>query len=355
MAPVIKELKNCQKLEPIVIVTAQHRELLDQVLNLFQIDPDYDLDIMESNQNLNQITVNALQGLKPILSKENPEIVLVHGDTTTTFTGALASFYEQLPIGHIEAGLRTYDKYSPFPEEMNRHLTGVLTDLHFAPTEQARKNLLQEGVSEEKIFVTGNTVIDALLETFDSDYDFTKEILNNFDFNCKKVILLTTHRRENLGQPLIDICQAIKEIVEQVVDVEVIFPLHPNPKVQETVRDLLGEETRVHLIPALSYASFVNLMGRVDIILTDSGGIQEEAPSLNKPVLVLRETTERPEAIQAGTAQLVGHSSDMIINHSIKLLENDQAYSRMARKENPYGDGKAAKYIRDRLVTYFNK
>ncbi|SJZ48193.1 UDP-N-Acetylglucosamine 2-epimerase [Selenihalanaerobacter shriftii] len=353
MAPVIKELKKCQDIKPLVITTAQHRELLDQVLELFHLKPDYDLDIMQTEQSLNQITIRILQQLDPILEKENPDMLLVHGDTTTTFVTSLAGYYNQLPIGHIEAGLRTYDKYRPFPEEMNRHLTGVLSDLHFAPTGDAKDNLLKEGIPEERIFVTGNTVIDALLKIFKGNYKFTSKVLNNIDFKKRKQILITAHRRENLGQPLIKICQAVKMILEQLSDVEVIFPVHPNPKVQRIVNESLGEESRVYLINPLSYNEFVNLMGRVDIILTDSGGIQEEAPSLGKPVLVLREKTERPEAVNAGTVRLVGHNSEQIINESIKLLNDEDVYSQMAQIKNPYGDGKAAKYIKEILITYF--
>jgi UDP-N-acetylglucosamine 2-epimerase (non-hydrolysing) len=352
MAPVIKELKSCPNFEVIIIVTAQHRELLDQVLNLFKIIPDYDLDIMESRQSLSQITSKVLQGLDEILISENPDIILVHGDTTTTFASALAGFYRQIDIGHVEAGLRTYDKYSPFPEEMNRHASDLLSDFYFAPTEEAKNNLLKEGCSEEKIFVTGNTVIDALLQTFDSQYEFAEGILSNLDYNKKRLILLTAHRRENLGEPLIDICQGVKGILEEITDVEVVFPVHPNPEVQKIVKNLLGEESRVHLITPLSYGDFVNLMGRVDLILTDSGGIQEEAPSLGKPVLVLRETTERPEAVKVGTAQLVGSSFEKIVNKSIKLLTDRKLYSQIAKKENPYGNGKAAEHIKEILINW---
>jgi len=354
MAPVIKELEGSPGLDVFVIVTAQHRELLDQVLDLFTITPDYDLDIMEAEQSLEQITSKAIQGLDQILSNERPDMILVHGDTTTTFASALAGYYKQIPVGHVEAGLRTYNKYNPFPEEMNRRLSGVLAELHFAPTEEAKGNLLQENVMKEKIFVTGNTVIDALLRTFDKDYEFVDPLIKDVDFKNKDIILLTAHRRENLGKALTEICEAVKKILIQKPQVEVIFPMHPNPKVRRTVRKLLKEESRIHLIEPLEYKEFVNLMGRVDIILTDSGGIQEEAPSLGKPVLVLRERTERPEAITAGTVQLVGHSQETIISKSLELLEDDKVYKRMAKKKNPYGDGRASKRIREALITYFS-
>jgi len=353
MAPVIKELEGSPGLDVFVIVTAQHRELLDQVLDLFTITPDYDLDIMETEQSLEQITSKVIQGLDQILSNERPDMILVHGDTTTTFASALAGYYKQIPIGHVEAGLRTYNKYNPFPEEMNRRLSGVLAEFHFAPTEEAKGNLLQENVMKEKIFVTGNTVIDALLRTFDKDYEFVDPLIKDVDFKNKDIILLTAHRRENLGEALTEICEAVKKILIQKPQVEIIFPMHPNPKVRRTVRRLLEEESRIHLIEPLGYKEFVNLMGRVDIILTDSGGIQEEAPSLGKPVLVLRERTERPEAITAGTVQLVGHSQETIISKSLELLEDDKVYKRMAKKKNPYGDGKASKRIREALITYF--
>ena len=353
MAPVINNLKKDEHFKTVVTVTAQHREMLDQVLNLFNIKTDYDLDIMQSVQSLTDITVRVLEGMKEIFAKEKPDIVLVHGDTSTTFVTALAGFYQKTKIGHVEAGLRTYNKYSPFPEEMNRHLTGVLTDLHFAPTPLSKENLTEEKVPSDNIFVTGNTVIDALLEVVDKDYNFASETLNKIDFTEKKVILLTSHRRENLGQPMRNIFTAVKEIVEENKEVEVVFPVHLNPKVREIVNDILGKKERVHLIEPLSYRPFANLMARCYFVLTDSGGIQEEAPGLGKPVLVLRDTTERPEAINAGTVELVGTDKEKIVNCSTRLLHNEKEYRTMANAVNPYGDGKAGKRILDRLLYEF--
>ena len=346
MAPVILELKNFpDKIDTTVAVTAQHREMLDQVLNLFKIQPDYDLNIMSSGQTLFDITSRALLGLNKILEEVKPDIVLVHGDTTTTFAGALAAYYHQISVGHVEAGLRTGNKFSPYPEEMNRKLTGALTDLHFAPTDTAKKNLLREGVDEEKIFVTGNTVIDALCRTVQSDFKFSNELLNNVDYENKRVILVTTHRRENLGEPLRQVYKALKKLVEEFPDVEIIFPVHKNPKVREVVNAELGGLNRVYLCDPLDYEPFANLMSRVKLILTDSGGIQEEAPALGKPVLVLRDTTERPEAVDAGTVKLIGTNLETVYESSKLLLTDAAEYKKMSEACNPYGDGSASERI----------
>ena len=343
MAPVVLELaKYSEQITPVVVVTAQHREMLDQVLRLFAITPDYDLDIMSAGQTLYDITSRALTGLRDILAAERPDLVLVHGDTTTTFTAALAAFYQQIPVGHVEAGLRTRNKYSPFPEEMNRKLTGSLTDLHFAPTETARQALLTESVPAPDIFVTGNTVIDALLATVDSAYQFSDELLSGIDFAQRRIILMTTHRRENLGEPMRQVYQAIRRIVDEFPDVEVVFPVHKNPKVREVVQAAIGGIPRIHLCDPLDYQPFVNLMARSALILTDSGGIQEEAPSLGKPVLVLRDTTERPEAIAAGTVKLIGTAEAAVYSETRALLSDSAQYRAMAEAANPYGDGQAA-------------
>ena len=346
MAPVVLELqKYPEQIQPIVTVTAQHREMLDQVLQLFRIQPDYDLDIMSPSQTLFDITSRALTGLNQVLAQARPDLVLVHGDTTTTFVGALAAFYHQIPVGHVEAGLRTGDKYSPNPEEMNRKLAGVLTDLHFAPTATARQNLLKENVASESVFVTGNTVIDALLATVKPEFRFADELLTSLDFVGRRVILVTTHSRENLGEPMRHVYQALKRIVTEFADVEVVFPVHRNPKVREVVESVLGHLPRVHLTDPLDYEPFVNLMARSTLILTDSGGIQEEAPSLGKPVLVLRDTTERPEAIAAGTVRLIGTAEETVYAETRALLSDPAQYRAMSEATNPYGDGKASRRI----------
>lgn len=346
MAPVVLELtKYPEFIKPVVAVTAQHREMLDQVLNLFKIKPDYDLDIMCQGQTLFDITCRAMQGLNDVLAKEKPDIVLVHGDTTTTFAGALAAFYHQISVGHVEAGLRTRNKYSPYPEEMNRKLTGSLADLHFAPTTTSRHNLLAENVNSENIFVTGNTVIDALLVTVSKHYIFADDLLKNIDFDHKRIVLVTTHRRENLGEPMRHVYQAVRNIVSEFADVEVVFPVHKNPKVRQVVQEELGQVDRVHLIDPLDYEPFANLLGRSYLVLTDSGGIQEEAPALGKPVLVLRDTTERPEAVEAGTVKLIGTERDRVYKEMRLLLADQQEYDKLANACNPYGDGKAAQRI----------
>lgn len=346
MAPIILELaRHGDEIEQVVAVTAQHRDMLDQVLHLFDIHPDYDLDIMASGQTLFDITTKALKGLDGIIEKEKPDIVLVHGDTTTTFAGALASYYHQTAVGHVEAGLRTQDKYSPFPEEMNRKLTGAIADLHFAPTSTAARNLRSEGIKEEHVFITGNTVIDALHQTVRKDFTFDDARLDGIDYEKRRIVLVTTHRRENLGAPMRHIYQALRELTEAFSDIEVIFPVHRNPKVREVVREELGGIERVHLIDPLDYEPFANLMSRAYLILTDSGGVQEEAPALGKPVLVLRDTTERPEAVEAGTVRLVGTEKDVVFQAARELLTDAAKYEKMSTAVNPYGDGAAARRI----------
>ena len=354
MAPVVLELKKYPDLiTPIVAVTAQHRDMLDQVLNLFNIKPDYDLNIMAQGQTLFDITTKAMNGLNEVLSKEKPDIVLVHGDTTTTFAGALAAYYHETAVGHVEAGLRTYNKYSPFPEEMNRKLTGAIADLHFAPTDTASGNLKAEGTKEDKIFVTGNTVIDALHKTVTDDFKFDDEKLANIDYENKRIILVTTHRRENLGEPMRHVYKALKDIVNEFDDVEIVFPVHKNPKVREVVNEELGNIEAVHLIDPLDYEPFANLMHRAFLVLTDSGGIQEEAPSLGKPVLVLRDTTARPEAVKAGTVKLIGTERQKVYEETKYLLTDHDEYQRMANTCNPYGDGKASKRIIEAILYHY--
>ena len=350
MAPVVMELmRHSDVIETRTLVTAQHREMLDQVLHLFRIVPDYDLNIMAEGQTLFDITTRAMLGINEVFQKDRPDLVLVHGDTTTTFAGALAAYYHQIPVGHVEAGLRTHDIYSPFPEEMNRRLTGGIATLHFAPTATAHDNLAAEGVPERRIFVTGNTVIDALHHTVRPDYMLSPE-LSQVDFANNRVLLVTTHRRENLGEPMRHVYRAIHDIVDGLSDVEVVFPVHRNPKVREIVQEELGHLPRVHLIDPLDYEPFANLMARVDIVLTDSGGIQEEAPALGKPVLVLRDTTERPEAVAAGTVHLIGTAEDRVFNETMRLLTDTTAYAAMAEAVNPYGDGRAAQRIIEAIL-----
>lgn len=340
MAPVIRELKQVQDIETKVLVTAQHREMLDQVLQLFDIEPDYDLDLMREGQDLYSITTGVLNGVREVLEKEKPELVVVHGDTTTTFAASLAAFYQRIPVAHVEAGLRTYNKYSPFPEEINRTLTARLADLHFAPTDLNRDNLLRESIGDLRIWVTGNTVIDALMQTIKPGFDFGPE-LSRVDFN-KRIILLTTHRRENWGSRMQQIYEAILDLLDSFADIEIIFPVHKNPIVRDLAASMLGKSKRVHLIEPLEYEPFANLMNQSYMVLTDSGGMQEEAPSLGKPVLVLRDTTERPEAVKAGTVKLVGTNRERVFNEARNLLANELEYHKMARSINPYGDGKAA-------------
>lgn len=354
MAPVVLELqKHPDTIIPVVAVTAQHRDMLDQVLNLFKIKPDYDLDIMAAEQTLFDITSRSMLGLDKVLQKEKPDIVLVHGDTTTTFAGALAAYYHQISVGHVEAGLRTHNKYSPFPEEMNRKLTGSIADLHFAPTDTSKVNLLEESVNEDGIFVTGNTVIDALHKTVRDDFVFDSELLQNIDYGGKRVILVTTHRRENLGEPMRQVYKALRKLVDEFADVEVVFPVHKNPKVREVVSQELGGLDKVHLIDPLDYEPFANLMHRSHLILTDSGGVQEEAPALGKPVLVLRDTTERPEAVAAGTVKLIGTDKDVVYNEAKLLLTDEAEYKKMAEASNPYGDGKASARIIQAILYHY--
>lgn len=355
MAPVVKALLAEPKIETRVCVTAQHREMLDQVLSLFEIEPDFDLDLMKPGQGLHEITSGALLGLKDVLAKMKPDLVLVHGDTTTTFASSLAAYYEQIPVGHVEAGLRTGDIYSPWPEEINRKLTGAITRLHFAPTEKSKRNLVEENVSPEYISVTGNTVIDALftvVEQLEVDSAQSDELDQALGIDpTKKVILITGHRRENFGDGFLRICEALKQISNRD-DVQIIYPVHLNPNVMGPVEEHLAPIDRIDLIPPQDYLPFVHLMRRAEIILTDSGGVQEEAPSLGKPVLVMRDTTERPEALTAGTVKLVGTDIDKIVAEVNSLLDDRVAYERMSLAHNPYGDGLAAGRIRDAILRF---
>ncbi len=350
MAPLVKELNKVKEFESKVCVTAQHREMLDQVLEVFDIKPDYDLNIMKKNQDLFDVTSNILNGIKKILDDFKPDLVLVHGDTTTTFATALAAFYKKIDVGHVEAGLRTRNIYSPWPEEANRKLTGVLTKYHFAPTNTAKNNLLKEGIKEDNIVVTGNTVIDALflvLEKIKNDKNLENKIIKNFPFSIldSQFILITGHRRENFGEGFINICEAIKELALKYPDINFIYPVHLNPNVRKPVNEILFDVGNVYLIEPLDYLPFVYLMSKSYLILTDSGGIQEEAPSLGKPVLVMRDTTERPEAVEAGTVKLVGTDKEKIVYEVSKLIEEKQEYDKMSKANNPYGDGKASKKI----------
>jgi UDP-N-acetylglucosamine 2-epimerase (non-hydrolysing) len=354
MAPIIKELER-RKIEQVICVTAQHRQMLDQVINLFEIKPDYDLNIFKEGQTLTDITINALKGLEEVVKKELPDILLIQGDTTTVFAGALAAFYQKIKIGHVEAGLRSYNLYSPYPEEANRKLTGVLTNFHFAPTLSNRDNLLREGYDEKSIFITGNTVIDALKYTIKDDYKFKDEVLSQIDFENKKVILLTSHRRENIGEKMEHIFSGIKRAVEEVKDAIVVFPVHLNPRVREIANRVFKENEDIYLVEPLEYEPFTNLMARSFIVVTDSGGLQEEAPALGKPVLVIRDETERPEGISAGTAKLVGTEEENVYKNLKELLTDEKLYSKMARAVNPYGDGKASERIVDILLDKLSK
>lgn len=349
MAPLVLELqKHPDKIESIVTVTAQHREMLDQVLETFNITPNYDLNIMKNRQTLIDVTVNALQGLDQVMKEAKPDIVLVHGDTSTTFVGSLAAFYNQIAIGHVEAGLRTGNKYSPYPEEMNRQLTGVMADLHFAPTENSRQNLLKENKNEETIVVTGNTAIDALKTTVRDSYKHP--VLEKIGQD--RMILLTAHRRENLGQPMRNMFSAIKRLLTEHDDVQVVYPVHLNPAVREIANEILGDDPRIHLIEPLEVLDFHNFAANSYMILTDSGGVQEEAPSLGKPVLVLRDTTERPEGIAAGTLKLAGTEEEVIYKLAKQLLEDESEYKKMSQASNPYGDGFASRRIVDSLISF---
>ena len=349
MAPLVKKLQEAEGIESILCVTAQHREMLDQVMDLFELKADYDLNIMKPNQTISMITSNVLLGLEVVLKKERPDIVLVHGDTTTTFATALASFYQQIKVGHVEAGLRTYDKYSPYPEEINRVLTGHIADFHFAPTKTNMENLEKEGIKKENIFITGNTVIDALLTVANKTYIFEDETLKSLDFENRRIITVTCHRRENLGENMRHIFGAIRAIALEFEDVEIVYPMHMNPKVREIANTVLKGIERVHLIEPLQYQPFVNLMAKSYLIITDSGGMQEEAPSLGKPVLVVRKETERPEAVAAGTVKLAGVRQETIYEMTKELLSNKESYESMAFAANPYGDGHACERIVDIL------
>jgi len=354
MAPLIKELEKVRQIQCKVCVTAQHREILDQVLEIFNIKPEYDLNIMKTKQTLTGITCSVLSGLEEIFDKEKPNMVLVHGDTTTTFAAALAAFYRKIPIGHVEAGLRSHNKYLPYPEESNRKLTAALTDLHFAPTTTSRENLLREGIDEKNIFVTGNTVIDAMKYTIKDDYVFENCELNSIDFKNKKIIMVTAHRRENWGIGIENICKALKIIVEENHDVEVLYLVHPNPVVKDVVYSILKDVSRIHLLRPIDTREIHNLMKKCYIVMTDSGGIQEEAPHLGKPVLVLRDVTERVEALSAGTVKLVGIDIRKIVLEANKLIRNVDEYNHISKSINPYGDGNASVKIVDALVNYFN-
>ncbi len=353
MAPLVKELEKREEINSLVCVTAQHREMLDQVLELFHIKPDFDLNIMQTKQSLTGITTRVLEGLEEVFEQEKPDIILVHGDTTTTFAGALAAFYKQIRVGHVEAGLRTFDKYFPFPEEMNRKLTGAVADFHFAPTISSKNNLLREGVGEESIFVTGNTVIDAMNYTVEKEYDFDNEVLNSIDYENKKVIMVTAHRRENWGEGIENICKALKEIVTTHQEVELVYLVHLNPVVKDVVHRLLQGEPRVHLLPPLDTKETHNLMNKCFMVMTDSGGLQEEAPHLGKPVLVLRDVTERPEAVESGTVKLVGTNMEEIIESANMLITSSEEYEKMSKSINPYGDGKASERIVDAILYSF--
>ncbi len=359
MAPVVKKLQTYSQLEVSVIVTAQHREMLDQVLDIFDIIPDHDLDIMKPGQNLHQLTANLLQNLPPILEKEHPDVILVHGDTTTTFTTTLSSYYEKIPVGHVEAGLRTGNLYAPWPEEGNRKLTGTLAQYHFAPTDKAAQNLTKEGVAADQIYITGNTVIDAIFYIIEkikeqpSLENEAKRSIQKAGFNGdldKETLLVTGHRRENFGTGFVNICKGLQQIAQDHPRTQIIYPVHLNPNVQEPVQDILGDIKNIHLIDPLDYLSFVYLMDRSKFILTDSGGIQEEAPSLGKPVLVMRDITERPEAIKAGTVKLVGTDTERIIKECKRLLTDEAYFNDMSKRHNPYGDGKASNRIGEALL-----
>ncbi|MBR2877597.1 MAG: UDP-N-acetylglucosamine 2-epimerase (non-hydrolyzing) [Clostridia bacterium] len=353
MAPLVLELEKRDNVESIVCLTAQHREMLDMVMDMFGIKADYDLNIMQQRQTLAGITTKAINGLDEVMAKAQPDVVLVHGDTTTTFAGSVAAFYNKIKVGHVEAGLRTYDKYSPFPEEMNRKLTGSIADYHFSPTLANKNNLLKEAIDENAIYITGNTVIDAIKYTVKDDFKFKDETLAKADFEGKRVILVTAHRRENLGEPLKNICRAVTRLVNEFPDVEVIYPVHLNPAVRETVYEIMSGNARIHLIDPLDVDELHNLMKRCFMVMTDSGGLQEEAPALGKPVLVLRTETERPEAVAAGTAKLAGVEEEDIYNLGKTLLCDKAEYDKMAKAANPYGDGNASARIVDALLYEF--
>lgn len=353
MAPLVQELNKREQFCCEVAVTAQHRQMLDQVLSLFNISPDYDLDIMTQGQTLFDITTRALKGLQNVIDKAGPDVVLVHGDTTTTFAGALAAFYKNIKVGHVEAGLRTFNKWLPFPEEMNRKLTSTLADMHFAPTATAKENLINEGILPDAIFVTGNTVIDALKTTVKQDYTFSTQVLNNLEYDTKKVILVTAHRRENLGEPLKNICLALRDFVESCPEAFLVYPVHMNPKVRNVVYEILDGCERVLLLSPLATDEMHNLMARCHMVMTDSGGLQEEAPSLGKPVLVLRNETERPEAVKAGTIKVIGTDRNRIYEEAVRLFSDETEYLKMANAVNPYGDGFASRRTAQALLYFW--
>lgn len=345
MAPLVKELQCADGIETVVCVTAQHRDMLDQVLRLFNVVPKYDLDVMKESQSLSDITSSVLRGLDDVLEKENPDLILVHGDTTTTFVSSLSAFYKKIKVGHVEAGLRSFDKWFPYPEEMNRKLTGVLADLHFAPTITAKDNLIKEGVDESSIFVTGNTVIDAMKYTVKENYLFRDDRLNDVDYKNKRVIVVTAHRRENWGLPIENICNALRKIAIDFKDAYIIYPVHKNPVVRDTVFSVLDNLDNVLLLDPIDTDEMHNLLKRCYMVMTDSGGLQEEVPSLGKPVLVLRDVTERPEAVKAGTVKIIGTDFDRVYSEAKLLLTDKNEYDRMANAVNPYGDGNASKRI----------
>uniref|UniRef100_UPI00403F95CA non-hydrolyzing UDP-N-acetylglucosamine 2-epimerase n=1 Tax=Candidatus Enterococcus willemsii TaxID=1857215 RepID=UPI00403F95CA len=350
MAPLVKALEKDERFDSKVVVTAQHREMLDQVMEIFDIQADYDLNIMSSGQTLTDITTKVLLEMQPILIEEKPDMVLVHGDTTTTFAAATAAFYQQIKIGHVEAGLRTWNKYSPFPEEANRQMTDALADLYFAPTTQSKENLLKENHPENQIVVTGNTAIDAMAYTVKEEYQHVDLMAEG-----KKQIVVTMHRRENLGQPMTNVFSALRRVAEEFSDVQMVFPMHKNPKVRELAQQTLGDLANVQLIEPLDVVDFHNFIARSYLILTDSGGVQEEAPSLGVPVLVLRDTTERPEGVDAGTLKLVGTEEETVYQEVKELLENEALHKQMAQAKNPYGDGHASEYILNAMADYFDK
>ena len=352
MAPLVKELAAREGVASICCVTAQHREMLDSVLEIFHLRPDYDLDIMEPRQTLSTITSKCLLGVEKVLQEARPDLVLVHGDTSTTFAGALAAFYQQVPVGHVEAGLRTLDKYSPFPEEMNRTLVGDIADLHFCPTPANRQNLEREGIGDG-VFVTGNTVIDAMATTVDKDFSFSTPLLNELDYTGHKIVLVTCHRRENYGEPMANIMTALRRLVEEYPEVELVYPVHLSPVVQEAAKRYLSGHPRIHLIAPLDVQEMHNLMARCYLVMTDSGGLQEEAPALGKPVLVLRRETERPEAVRAGTVKLAGTEEEAVFSLGARLIEDEAAYREMAHAVNPYGDGHACRRIVDAIEWKF--
>ncbi len=353
MAPLIKAMDKCDEIEQIVCVTAQHREMLDQVLEIFDLHPDYDLDIMTQRQSLTSITTKALTGLEEVMAEAKPDLVLVHGDTTTTFAGSLAAFYSGIKLGHVEAGLRTYDKTQPFPEEMNRVLTGHIADLHFAPTPLAKEHLLKENISPDGIFITGNTAVDCLKTTITDGFVFELDELNNIDYKNKRVITMTAHRRENLGEPLENICRAVLRLTEDYEDIEVVYAVHFNPAVREVANRILGGHDRIHLVDPLDIRNMHNLMNLSYLVMTDSGGLQEEVPSMGKPVLVLRNVTERPEGVDAGTLKLAGVHEDEIYAQAKELLDNKESYDKMVAAKNPFGDGYAAERIVEAIRYHF--